>query len=117
MGDAKMRPVFSRLHAATLAPATRVEALTVLLLEADAFADRRRLSEGAVYVAACRRYRLLTGTDWRASLTTASTSTWGGQSEHRARLGAGTWECSCGASGSDWDAAEAHAAHVAEVAR
>lgn len=126
MSGAKMRPPFYRLHAATLDPATTPERLADLLRACDDVQDRHRLSEGAVYASACRRYLLDTGRDWRAETVTADTTTWGA-SDHRYRErsrsdGSYDARCSCGAAtvvfvgqdtdgrgpGPDW-----HAAHVA----
>ncbi|UQS95146.1 hypothetical protein Pam4_03 [Pseudanabaena phage Pam4] len=100
---AKMRPAFSRLHAVTLdrhsTPADLAEALTAT----EAVTDRHRLSEGAVYATACRRYLLTTGRPWvRTGTADATASTWGGASDHRYRLRArpdGSYDarCSCGA--------------------
>lgn len=105
-----MRPVFTRLHALTLTPGTTVLDLTRALLDADSFPDRRRLSEGAVYTAACRRYLLDVGRDWRTETVTAATSTWA-TSAHRPRLTDTGWRCSCGESGTATHPAAAHAAH------
>lgn len=60
----KMRAVFSRLHAATLNRSTTLEQLTAAIEAADAFPERRRLSEGAVYTSALRRYEMLAGTPY-----------------------------------------------------
>jgi hypothetical protein len=70
-GAPKMRPVFARLHTAALSPATSTERLTAAIEAADAFPERRRLSEGAVYVAALRRYQLLTGHEYQRAAVTA----------------------------------------------
>lgn len=114
--QSKMRPTFYRLHAATLTLGTTAETLTGLLTEADAFPERRRLAEGAVYTAACRRYLLLTGTDWKASQQAATDGAWGGQSDHRLRLSVaveGHWDCSCGYGGTARYPSEAERAHAA----
>lgn len=114
--QSKMRPVFSRLHAATLARATSIGDLATLLAEADAFPDRHRLSEGAVYTSACRRYLLETGRQWREETITTASTTWT-SSDHRPRLNTdtGEWRCSCGARGTDTDPAKAHNSHVTGV--
>lgn len=57
----KMRPVFYRLHSTTLSPAATLEQLRSAIEAADAFPERRRLSEGAVYTAALRRWEHMTG--------------------------------------------------------
>lgn len=117
----KMRPEFNHLHAVTLDRTATTEDLTAALRAADAFADRRRLSEGAVYTSACRRYLLTTGTDWKETQQAATATAWGGQSDHRSRID-GTpaygygWRCSCGVQSETLyptnDAAtDGHAAH------
>lgn len=121
MSRQKMRPEFNRLHAATLDRATTTDQLRVLLDAADAFPERRRLSEGAVYVSAQRRWTLLTGTDWKGSHQQPADSAWGGQSSHRFRSSVGElgeWDCSCGYGGSarcPSEAERAHARHVREA--
>lgn len=119
MAGQKMRPAFYTLHAVTLNPASTREQLADALRTAEAVQDRHRLSEGAVYTSACRRWLLDTGTDWRATQQPEHAATWGGQSDHRLRLrpaeGGVTWGCSCGASGAaatDEAATLAHADHV-----
>lgn len=99
--QSKMRPAFNALHAATLDRATTAERLAALLTAADAVAERHRLSEGAVYTSALRRYQMLTGTDWRAGQLTEQTTLWG-ESDHRYREtsrpdGSYDARCSCGA--------------------
>lgn len=110
-----MRAAFTRLHSATMNAATTADDLTARLEDADAVTERHRLSEGAVYAAACRRYLLLTGRQWRGETVTATTSTWGGQSAHRSRLTDTGWRCSCGAAGTSVDPETAHAEHVGLV--
>lgn len=110
----KMRPPFYRLHALTLDPDTTPEALSAALTDAQAVPDRHRLAEGAVFAAGCRRYLMDTGHAWHDEARTTGDTTWG-QSEHRSRLTATTWRCSCGAAGEADDPAAAHAAHVAQV--
>lgn len=114
--QSKMRPVFSRLHAATLARATTTADLAALLAEADAFPERHRLSEGAVYTSACRRYLLETGRQWREETVTTASTTWT-SSDHRPRLNTdtGEWRCSCGVRGHADDPAKGHAEHRAGV--
>lgn len=119
-GERKMRPVFYTLHAVTLDPATRPEELADALRAAEAFPERHRLAEGAVYASACRRYLLDTGTAWtRAGETTAE---WGGESSHTYRErsrpdGSYDARCSCGAATvvftADGPGLEWHEAHVA----
>lgn len=110
---ARMRPEFLRLHAATLTPATTPAQLAAALTAADGVQDRHRLSEGAVYATACRRYLLDTGTSWKAPAP--ESAVWGGESAHRSRLTDTAWRCSCGAKGTSPDPGMAHAAHVAEL--
>lgn len=126
----KMRPRFYALHSVTLDPATTVEDLASALMAADGVQDRHRLAEGAVYAAACRRYLMMTGRDWRSEGVTAATTAWGGESAHRVKIrhaaiaGVGLmlrWRCSCGEEGlvgmADHDGATAaHEAHVAASA-
>lgn len=57
----KLRAPFQRLHAATLNRATTLERLTEAIHAAEAFPERHRLAEGAVYTAALRRYELMAG--------------------------------------------------------
>lgn len=123
---AKMRRAFSILHRVTLDPATLPDELAAALRAADAVADRHRLSEGAVYVAACRRYLMMTGRTWKETQLTATSAVWGGSSDHRRKIdhaiigGVGLvlrWRCSCGEVGyvgvNDRDGAEAaHAEHA-----
>lgn len=110
--QSKMRPAFYRLHALTLTRTTSVEDLADALRAADAVPDRHRLSEGAVYTAACRRYLLDTGTDWKAQQVTETTTTWG-QSAHRGRYTDTGWRCSCGEAGATPEPEAAHEAHRA----
>lgn len=97
---AKMRPEFYALHAATLNRATTPQALADALRTAEGVADRHRLSEGAVYASACRRYLLDTGTSWARAGDTGDTATAWGASDHRYRLtdrdGILWARCSCG---------------------
>lgn len=118
----KMRAEFYALHAATLDPATTMAELTELLAAADAVAERHRLSEGAVYMSACRRYLLETNRSWRAEGVTEATTTWGGESAHRYRErsrpdGSYDARCSCGAAtvvfAADGPGQTWHADHVA----
>ena len=108
MAGQKMRPAFYALHAATLDPATTTTRLAELLRAADAVTERHRLSEGAVYASACRRYLLDTGRSWKAAQTAEGATTWD-QSDHRVRItfapshhvgptagAAWGWRCSCG---------------------
>jgi hypothetical protein len=117
--QSKMRPEFARLHAATLRLVTGRDELRSLLEAADAMPERHRLSEGAVYVAAQRRWTMLTGTDWKAGQRTTGDTTWTA-SDHRLRIdtdsGCPRWRCSCGDKGyvtlGDTQAATAaHATH------
>lgn len=116
----KMRPVFYDLHAATLTRSTTVAQLRDLLTRADGFPERRRLSEGAVYATALRRWLMLTGGEWKATQVTAGDETWG-QSDHSYRLrsrpdGSYDARCSCGAATVVFVAADGplwHEAHVA----
>lgn len=100
--QSKMRPAFNTLHATTLDRWTTPDQLTQALRAADAVPDRHRLSEGAVYTAACRRYLMLTGEDWKATQQPEAATTWT-TSDHRPRTrwaGQGwQWLCSCGAKG------------------
>lgn len=124
MGDRKMRPPFYDLHAATLDPDTTAEVLEARLRTADAVQDRHRLSEGAVYMSAQRRWTMLTGTDWKATQQPDGADTWA-DSDHRLRvrpqvypLTGVVWGCSCGVSDTavDRETAEAvHAAHAMTV--
>lgn len=118
----KMRPPFPALHAATLDPGTTAVELEPLLHAADAMPDRHRLSEGAVYMSAQRRWTMLTGTDWRALQQPENAASWGG-SDHTLRVRAQVyphtgvvWGCSCGdASGvadDETDAGDQHSAHL-----
>jgi hypothetical protein len=118
----KMRPPFPALHAATLAPGTTGEILAHLLREADAMPVRRRLSEGAVYMSAQRRFKMLTGADWRDAQQPEDAASWSG-SAHTLRVRAQVypqtgvvWGCSCGdASGladDETDAGDQHSAHL-----
>jgi hypothetical protein len=109
MAGQKMRPPFYRLHALTLNPATTMDDLAAALQACEAVQERHRLSEGAVYASAQRRWLLETGADWRTS--DAAAAAWGGQSDHRPRLTDTTWACSCGARGDAPDPAAAHTAH------
>ena len=121
MGDAKMRPQFSDLHRVTLDPDTTPDTMAHALRRADGLAERRRLSEGAVYVAALRRYTMLTGLDWRDAQQPDDADAWGGQSDHRLRIreqpGAAwmVWGCSCGVTDTAEDRESAVAAHQAHV--
>ena len=128
--QAKMRPAFYTLHAATLDRHTTADQLAAALRAADAVPDRHRLSEGAVYTAACRRYLMLTGDDWKATQLSDTATTWGGQSDHRLRVrrvegtlgpdttvGGWTWACSCGTDGqrlysTEAEAPEGHGNHL-----
>jgi hypothetical protein len=116
MSGQKMRPEFNRLHALTLNPATSMDALAAGLQAAEAVQDRHRLSEGAVYASACRRWLLETGADWRTTQQPDGAATWGGQSDHRLRVrpaeGGVVWGCSCGATGAAVDDSAATAAHA-----
>ena len=100
MPGQKMRPAFYRLHAVTLAVRSTPADLAAALRDAEAVADRHRLSEGAVYASACRRYLLDTGTPWTRAGDTGDTATAWGTSDHRYRLTARDgilWaRCSCG---------------------
>lgn len=111
----KMRPAFYDLHSATLDPATTPEQLAARLRAADAVPERHRLSEGAVYSTACRRYLLDTGTDWKAQAPDAAVWT---SSDHRYRERDGQGQCSCGerVSLTDTDGTTWHAAHTAHAA-
>jgi hypothetical protein len=101
MSQSKMRPEFYRLHAATLRRATTAADLAALLRAADAMPERHRLAEGAVYVAAQRRWLMLTGTDWKGMQRQTGDTTWT-DSAHRLRIdtdpadGCTRWRCSCG---------------------
>lgn len=81
-----------------------------LLRTADAMPDRRRLSEGAVYTSALRRWTMLTDTDWKGAQHSAADTTWA-ESDHRPRLTDTGWACSCGDHGTSTDPATAHALH------
>lgn len=121
--QSKMRPAFYTLHALTLNPATSMDALAAALQATEAVQDRHRLSEGAVYTAACRRWLLETGADWRATQQPDNAAAWGGQSDHRLRVqthgpyedGAVAWACSCGVTGTAASEAAASAAHYTHV--
>lgn len=125
MGDRKMRPAFYDLHAATLARGTTPDQLATALRAADAVTDRHRLSEGAVYASACRRWLLVTGTDWKATQQPPTATTWA-SSDHRYRAPvpddpSGFARCSCGArfvphGGTGGSAAEWHTRHLAASA-
>lgn len=121
MGAQKMRPAFYALHAATLDPATTALDLAPLLEAADAFPERHRLSEGAVYMSAQRRWTMLTGTDWRAGQQPEGAATWA-ESDHRLRvrpqvypLTGVVWGCSCGISDTAVDRETAEAVHAAHA--
>lgn len=96
----KMRPAFYTLHAVTLDPHAHPSDLAAALRGAEAVTDRHRLSEGAVYATACRRYLLDTGTSWSRDGDTDTTATTWTASNHRYRLdtrdGALVARCSCG---------------------
>lgn len=109
----KMRREFLALHVATLTPATTPTQLAAALTAADGVQERHRLSEGAVYATACRRYLLDTGTSWKAPAPEAAA--WGAESAHRSRLTPSAWRCSCGAQGTAADPGLAHAAHVQDT--
>lgn len=110
----KMRPAFYTLHAVTLDRHATPDDLTRALRAAEAVTDRHRLSEGAVYATACRRYLLDTGTPWTRAGDTGATATAWATSDHRYRLtdqdGTLLARCSCGAretvptatDGTDW---------------
>lgn len=121
MGDRKMREPFYALHAATLDPATTAEVLGVRLRAADAMQDRHRLSEGAVYMSAQRRWTMLTGTDWKATQQPEGADTWA-ESDHRLRvrpqvypLTGWVWGCSCGTSDVADTREQAEAVHAAHA--
>jgi len=107
----KMRPPFYRLHALTLNPRTSQDDLAAAIQACEAFPDRHRLAEGAVFAAACRRWLLDTGARWHEA--DEATAIWGSESDHRGRIAGTSWRCSCGASGASEDPAAAHAAHHA----
>lgn len=120
MAGQKMRPPFYRLHALTLNPATSMDDLAAALQATEAVTDRHRLSEGAVYASACRRWLLETGSDWRTTNQPDGAATWGGQSDHAYRLnsrpdGSFRARCSCGVVTYTFnrkDADDWHAAHL-----
>jgi hypothetical protein len=121
-GERKMRQAFYDLHAATLEPSMDGERLAHLLRACDAMPDRRRLSEGAVYMSAQRRFKMLTGADWRDSQQPADAATWTG-SAHRLRvrpqaepLTGVVWGCSCGVTDTAKGRSAAEAAHATHVA-
>lgn len=117
----KMRPPFPALHTATLDPATTALDLAPLLTAADAMPDRHRLSEGAVYMSAQRRWTMLTGTDWRAAQQPENAGTWA-ESDHRLRVRpqvypatGWVWGCSCGVSDIADTREQAEAVHAAHA--
>lgn len=121
MGHQKMREPFYALHAATLDPAMDGERLAHLLRAADDMPERRRLSEGAVYMSAQRRFKMLTGADWRDSQQPADADTWA-ESDHRLRvrpqvypLTGWVWGCSCGTSDVAETREQAEAVHAAHA--